>query len=112
MKKVLIVGKNSYIGDSFANYVANDDEITVDIVDSFNDKWKEAKFEEYDIVYHVAGIVHKKETSENKELYYKVNRDLVYEIAQKAKDSGVKQFIFLSTMSVYGIEKGVINQIT
>lgn len=58
---------------------------------------------------HVAGIAHIKETKENEGLYYKVNRDLTYEIAQKAKNEGVKQFIFLSSMSVYGIMEGVIS---
>ena len=45
-------------------------------------------------------------------LYYKVNRDLVYEVAKKAKADGVKQFVFLSSMSVYGIETGVISKDT
>jgi nucleoside-diphosphate-sugar epimerase len=39
-----------------------------------------------------------------------VNRDLAYETAQKAKGDGVEQFIFLSSMSVYGIENGVIDK--
>ena len=37
-----------------------------------------------------------------KELYYKVNRDLAIEIAKKAKREGVKQFIFMSSIIVYG----------
>src|SRR5690606_7124221 len=60
------------------------------------------------VVIHVAGIAHVKETKENADLYYKVNRDLAFEVAKKAKNEGVKQFIFLSSMSVYGIETGII----
>jgi UDP-glucose 4-epimerase len=60
----------------------------------------------------VAGIAHIKETSDNQTLYFKINRDLAYETAQKAKLDGVKQFIFLSSMSVYGIENGVIDKDT
>jgi UDP-glucose 4-epimerase len=41
-----------------------------------------------------------------------VNRDLAYETAQKAKADGVGQFIFMSSMSVYGIENGVIDKNT
>ena len=74
--------------------------------------WKEKSFAEYDVVFHVAGIAHQKETSENSELYYKVNRDLAIETATKAKAEGVKQFIFLSSMSVYGMETGVITRDT
>ena len=36
------------------------------------------------------------------EMYYKVNRDLTIEIAKKAKVEGVKQFIFMSSIIVYG----------
>jgi nucleoside-diphosphate-sugar epimerase len=76
------------------------------------DSWKEKDFSYYDVVFHVAGIAHIKETSKNQDLYYKVNRDLAYETARKAKGEGVGQFIFLSSMSVYGIENGVINKDT
>ena len=40
------------------------------------------------------GIAHIKETRKNRDLYYKINRDLAVETAKKAKKSGVKQFIF------------------
>ena len=35
-------------------------------------------------------------------LYYEVNYKLAVEIAERAKDSRVKQFIFMSTATVYG----------
>ena len=34
--------------------------------------------------------------------YYEINRDLPVSIAKKAKNDGVKQFIFFSSMIVYG----------
>ena len=111
MKKILITGANSYIGTSFEKWVAQwPDKYLVDTVDMVDSLWKEKDFSGYDAVFHVAGIAHIKETKENADLYYKVNRDLVYEVAQKAKADGVKQFIFLSSMSVYGIESGVIDK--
>ncbi|MDY5054004.1 MAG: NAD-dependent epimerase/dehydratase family protein [Streptococcus suis] len=42
------------------------------------------------------------------EEYKKVNTDLPVLIAKKAKKAGVSQFIFLSTMSVYGLNTGKI----
>lgn len=60
----------------------------------------------------MAGIAHIKETKENEHLYYEINRDLAFETAQKAKADGVSQFIFMSSMSVYGIESGVITKDT
>jgi len=110
MKKILITGKNSYIGTSLENWLMREpDKYKVDTVDMKDGSWKEKDFSIYDVVFHVAGIAHIKETTDNQDLYYKVNRDLAYETAQKAKQDGVEQFIFLSSMSVYGAENGVID---
>ena len=113
MKKILITGANSYIGTSLEKWLGKyPDQYKVDTVDMKDGSWKEKDFSQYDAVFHVAGIVHIKETKENQDLYYKVNRDLAFETAKKAKADGVKQFIFLSSMSVYGIENGVIDKDT
>jgi UDP-glucose 4-epimerase len=113
MKRILITGKNSYIGTSFERWVSQyPDKYSVDTIDMKDESWKNVSFANYDSVFHVAGIAHIKESKKNKDLYYKVNRDLTYEIAKKAKSDGVKQFIFLSSMSVYGLEIGTINEHT
>lgn len=114
MKKILITGANSYIGTSFEKYILENypQEYTVETVDMTNPSWKEKDFSEFDCVFHVAGIAHIKETKENAKLYYSVNRDLAVETTEKAKNEGVKQFVFLSSMSVYGIETGIINKET
>ena len=111
MKKILITGANSYIGNSFENWVSKwSDKYKVDSIGIRTDEWKEKSFEGYDVVFHVAAIVHVKEN--DIEQYYRVNRDLALEIAYKAKKEGVKQFIFLSTMGVYGTETGYITKDT
>lgn len=113
MKKILITGANSYIGVSFENYLKQwSEQYSVDTVDMIDGAWREKDFSEYDTVFHVAGIAHQKETKENTALYYKVNRDLAIETAKKAKKDGVCQFVFLSSMSVYGMETGVITKKT
>jgi len=113
LKKILITGANSYIGTSVEKWLAKyPDKYLVDTVDMIEDSWREKDFSGYDVVFHVAGIAHIKETKDNRDLYYKVNRDLAYETAKKAKSEGVKQFIFLSSMSVYGIDRGVIDKNT
>lgn len=109
-KKILITGANSYIGISFENWLKQYPlDYQVDTIDMIGDGWKEKDFSEYDSVFHVAGIAHVKETPKNKDLFYRVNRDLAINVAQKAKEAGTKQFVFLSSMSVYGIESGSIN---
>ncbi len=114
MKKILITGANSYIGTSFENYIKTNypADYEVDTVDMIDGSWKEKSFAGYDVVFHVAGIAHIKETEENAHLYYDINRDLPIEVAKKAKAEGVKQFIFLSSMSVYGKDTGVITKET
>lgn len=113
MKKVLVTGVNSYVGNSFAEWVEQyPEEYDVDRISVRDDKWKEIDLSAYDSILHVAGIAHKKETKENSSLYYKVNRDLTIALAEKAKKENVKQFVFLSTMSVYGVEIGVIDENT
>lgn len=113
MKKILVTGKNSYIGMSFEKWLSLwPDDYFVDTVDTIGDEWKNFSFEGYDAVFHVAAIVHKKEKPYSLELYQMVNCDLPAAIAQKAKDAKVKQFVFMSTMSVYGISLGSIDSST
>ena len=111
MKKILITGANSYIGMSFEKYVKDNysADYEVDTVDMIDGSWRDKDFSVYDSVFHVAGIAHQKETKKNAYLYYKINRDLAIETAKKAKQEGVKQFVFLSSMSVYGVESGEID---
>src|SRR5699024_2652376 len=113
MKKILITGKNSYIGGKFKEWVEQwPDEYIVDEISVRGDKWKEADFSSYDTVLHVEGIVHTKEKKANIDQFYKINRDLTIEIANKAKNEGIKQFIFMSTMNVYGMTNGIITENT
>ncbi len=113
MKKVLVTGKNGYIGTEFTKYISQyDNQYQVDQLDVKGNNWKDYSFSDYDTVLHAAAIVHTKETKQNKELFFKVNRDLTFELAQKAKKDGVKKFIFLSTMGVYGIISGEITDKT
>lgn len=114
MKRILITGANSYIGTSFEKYISENypDDYIVDTVDMIDGSWREKSFAGYDSVFHVAGIAHQKETKENAHLYYEVNRDIAIETAKKAKSDGVKQFIFLSSMSIYGMDTGVITKET
>ncbi len=113
MKHILITGANSYIGTSFINYINKWSNLyEIDVIDMHDSSWKERNFERYNTIYHVAGIAHIKETKENAHLYYEINSELVIETAKKAKADGVTQFIYLSSMSVYGLDAGIITKDT
>lgn len=137
MKKVLVIGEHSYIGKSFKEYIekkyqrsevvqASEEDtaienmggciqegyVQVDMAGARNRQWQEVDFSQYDTILHVAAIVHQKETKEKQQLYIDVNQKLPVEVAKKAKEAGVKQFIFLSSMAVYGEVEGAITKET
>lgn len=128
-KKVLVTGTNGYIGTSFKEYVERkngnmpQDLWHVTFVSVRNDKWRELDFSEYDVILHTAALVHKKEQKDMECQYYDVNYLLTKYLAEKAVADVKKhndltgenhklQFVFLSTMSVYGKVTGRIDNNT
>ena len=102
MKKILITGAGSYVGESVRKYIlSTSSDFQIDAVDTMGDNWKNADYSQYDVVYHVAGIAHVNADPKMEALYYKVNRDLTIEVAKHAKAAGVKQFIFMSSQIVF-----------
>ena len=102
MKRILITGAGSYVGESVRKYIlSTSSEFQIDAVDTMGDNWKKADYTQYDVVYHVAGIAHVNADPKMEALYYKVNRDLTIEVAKHAKAAGVKQFIFMSSQIVF-----------
>lgn len=113
MKKILITGKNSYIGNKFEEWVSQwPDEYQVTKASVRNDDWKNQNWSVYDVVLNVAGIAHNSSDDSLEDLYYQVNRDLTIELAGKAKMDEVQQFIHLSSMIVYGASKTENGMIT
>jgi UDP-glucose 4-epimerase len=117
MKKILITGKDSYIGTSFEKYMSQwPGEYIIDTLDMKDPLWKEYNFKGYDAVFHVAGIAHAdvgKVKKEDQQRYYDVNTNLTFEVASKSKSEGVKQFIFMSSMIVYsGCKEKIITRET
>ncbi|MCI9218175.1 MAG: NAD-dependent epimerase/dehydratase family protein [Lachnospiraceae bacterium] len=111
MKKVLITGAGSYIGTAFEKWIADHStDIVTETLDMKGEAWREHDFHGYDSVFHVAGLAHAdvgKVTEETKQLYYKVNCDLAAACAKKAKEAGAGQFIFMSSIIVYGDSAGI-----
>lgn len=113
MKKILIAGAKSYIGDSLQAYLKQfPGAYESTILDTIGLTPTPEHFRGYDAVFCVAGIAHIRETADNRDLYYKVNRDLVIEMAKCAKAAGVRHFVLLSTMAVYGKTSGHITKQT
>ncbi|RIX45876.1 NAD-dependent epimerase/dehydratase family protein [Paenibacillus nanensis] len=114
MKRILITGVGSYVGMRVKRWLENyPDKYRVETISLRDPSWKDKKFTSYDVIFHVAGIAHVSTDPSMEDLYYAVNRDLTYEIALKAKAEGVRHFIFMSSIIVYGDGNGkTINHLT
>lgn len=67
-----------------------------------NGLWRAHNFRPYDAVLHVAAVVHQP-SQQDRDYTLKVNRDLPVAVCLRAAEHGVRQFIFMSTMAVYGM---------
>lgn len=109
MSKILITGANSFVGKNYQQYSNND---TIDEVSLLEQEPEAINYKGYDAILHLVAIVHQTKTISEEE-YFHVNRDLAVRTAKAAKAAGVRQFVFLSTVKVYGSfnpEKGVWNE--
>ena len=100
--KVLIVGKNSYIAQrTGAWFEKKPVPAEVEYISVRDDSWRQKNLTGFDAVIYTAAIVHRKDAVPE-EVYDAVNAQQPFAFAQAAKAAGVKQFVFLSTMGVYG----------
>ena len=103
MKRILVTGKSSFIAGRFFRYMQTRDAgYEVELVSVRGDGLKAIDFSGYDCVIHAAGIAHVGYRDEMRDEYMRVNRDLTLDVARAAKAAGVKQFIFLSSIIIYG----------
>lgn len=108
MKKVLVTGENGYIGKKFKEWIqSSNNEIELKYMSVRGENWREIDFSGYDAILHLAGIAHVSRNLKLKELYYQINRDLTIDLAEKAKRENVKQFIFMSSIIVYGLDNKI-----
>src|SRR5450759_188852 len=98
MTKILITGAKSFVGTNFRRFsqFENTDEISL-----YENKPEDIDYSKYDVVLHLAAIVHQSKKIAESE-YFQVNRDLCLRTAESAKKAGIKQFIFISSLKIYG----------
>lgn len=104
---ILIVGKNSFIGQGVGAWICqNMPQARVEYISVRDDAWLETDLSVYDAVLFAAAIVHKPEVTDW-DTYEKINVQLPIRFAQQAKSHGVRQFVFLSTVSVYCAQRSL-----
>ena len=104
MKKLLLTGARGFIGHYFQKEYAH--KYAIQTFSFLNDDVEILHVKDVEIVIHLSALVHQMNGASDK-AYEKVNVDQTLQLAHKAKESGVKQFIFMSTVKVYGEENDV-----
>lgn len=116
--KIMITGVHGYVATNLKKYIENQvrnthgdplpRDLQTDLISLRGDNLEQTDLSAYDAIFHAAALVHQKETEIGWEAYYQVNTKLTEKLAQKALAAGVPHFIFMSSMSVYGINSGMI----
>ena len=101
MKKLLITGSNGFVGSYFINKYKNKYDIKT--FSFLKDDINNLDCKNIDIVFHLSALVHQMGGASAEE-YQKINVTQTLQLANKAKESGVKHFVFMSTVKVYGEE--------
>ena len=113
MKRVLITGRNSYIGNAVEEWLTQwPQEYSVDKISVRDGSWRTLNWQNYDVLIHVAGIAHNSSDASLEDEYYRVNRDLTVEIAKKAKVDNIKHFVNMSSIIVFGTKQEEITPLT
>ncbi|MCD4756678.1 MAG: NAD-dependent epimerase/dehydratase family protein [Arcobacteraceae bacterium] len=99
--KILLTGSSGFIGKYFIKKYNKKYDIR--IFSFLNDNIDELDLDGIDSIVHLSALVHQMGGA-SKEEYEKVNVTQTMQLANKAEVSGVKQFIFMSTVKVYGEE--------
>ncbi len=108
--KILVTGSNGFIGRYACSHLKNkghsiifhrrvgeENENTI-ICDFLTDLPKLSKLQNIDAVLHLAGIAHDIEGDIEKENFIKINADASLNLATRCAESGVKRFIFVSSV--------------
>lgn len=109
-KNVLITGLNGFVGNELQSLL-EENGCNVFRISLKNNDWKLQSLSKFDVVINLAALVHNNTPNAKMVDYMNINYHLTKQFAEKAKNDGVPQFIFLSTMSVYGLNGSLIENV-
>ncbi|WP_024954325.1 NAD-dependent epimerase/dehydratase family protein [Sulfurospirillum arcachonense] len=105
MKRILITGSTGFVGSYFIDKYK--DRYDIQKFSFLKDDFKSLHVKDIDVVFHLSALVHQMGGASLEE-YERVNIAQTLDLAKKAKESGVKQFVFMSTVKVYGEENNIV----
>ncbi|UUV18857.1 NAD-dependent epimerase/dehydratase family protein [Fusobacteria bacterium ZRK30] len=98
-KKVIVTGASGFVGRNFIEKYS--DRYDIVPISLRTTKVEDIEFTNVDCVLHLAALVHQMKGAPE-EKYFEINRDLTEKLAVRAKEKGVKHFVFYSTVGVWG----------
>mgnify|MGYP000397816424 CR=1 FL=1 len=99
--KLLVTGSSGFIGSSFLQ--EKEENYSVKTFSFQAERLDELSLEGVDTVLHLAALVHQPDNNEH-EVYMIANYKNTIDLAKKSKEQGVRHFIFMSSVKVYGEE--------
>jgi len=105
-KKIIVTGASGFVGRNFIEKYKNLYDIVP--ISLRTTKVEDIDFTDVDCILHLAALVHQMKGAPE-EKYFEINRDLTEKLAVRAKESGVKHFVFYSTVKVYGYDGDLYN---
>ena len=120
MKNICVTGANGFIGKFLCKVLNSSDRSICGIVRTFNTSMNSSKIKYvsvgnmsskmnwgehlngFNCIIHCAGKVHVMNEKKGSDEYHLINTELTKNLAEQAVSSGVKRFIFLSTIKVNG----------
>ncbi len=99
--KILITGSNGFIGSYFIEKYKK--LYNINFFSFRKNKLENLIFDQIETIVHLSALVHQMGGATQEE-YTNINVNQTLNLAKKAKNSGVKHFIFMSTVKVYGEE--------
>ncbi|SJZ57600.1 UDP-glucose 4-epimerase [Cetobacterium ceti] len=105
-KTLMITGASGFIGSNFIKRYEK--EYNIVSVCLIKNRPEDLDFTGIDTILHLAALVHQMKGAPE-EKYFEINTRLTERLAKKAKEDGVKHFVFYSTVKVYGYDGDLEN---
>lgn len=105
--KILVTGSSGYLGNNFINQYKNS--FHFEKFSLLNEKLVDINLKDVETILHCAALVHQKKEHTYKK-YHEINVEYPVNLAKLAKKYGVRQFIFISTVAVYGDDKEKVDE--